>query len=348
MIFDTPPTKPSSSMQKSPLHKSTSALNDLQSTHHQQQQHTPAPRQTPVSATQSFIFHPHHKQSFSSIHSDRSVTSDYGDSPSYLSSVGFTDDLDISPPSSVVSTNTSIVSHNTRRQGNGLREFDLTEEYLHHLSKEKRDTFSPPPPPPGFRGTSPGNRRTPPRQPNADSGAKFQLQLPQTSSPVSRFRRAPSPELVSCFKRGSSPDLHVDHTAGGYPHGLAASNRFHRGSSPDLYLPEPDDYHVYSSSYHPPSNFGLGAAHSNSTPPRRSSKPGYGVSPSPNWYVAETEVGQHDPANGIQDPNYQPGLLPGSRRPLPRKPSEERYDLQEMLKIWAESSKNPFGEGTLV
>ena len=141
--------------------------------------------------------------------------------------------------------------------------------------------------------------------------------------------------------------LHTDHPGGGCHHRLAASSRFYRGSSPDLYLPEPDDYQVYSSSYHPPSNFGLGAQR-NSTPPRH--KPAYGVPPNPNWYVGETEMRQpvQNPANGVPDPNHQPGPVPGSQRPMPRKPSEERYDLQEMLKIWAESSKNPFGEGTLV
>ena len=349
MIFDTPSTKPAQhhpNMQKSPLHKSTSALNDIQSSQHhthQQQLTTSAPRQTPLSATQSFLFH---KQSFSSIHSDRSFTSDYGDSPSYLSSVGFTDDLDLSPPSSIVSANTSTVSHNTRRPENSLREFNLTEEYLHHFSKEKRDAFSPPP---GNRGAPPPSTHFSPRQPSAEPGAEFHLRIPQTSSPVSRFRRAPSPELVPCYQRGSSPDisLQTDHTAGGCHHRLAASNRFHRGSSPDLYLPEPDDYPVYSSSYHPPSNFGVSAVR-NSTPPRH--KPAYGVPPNPNWYVGEIDSGQHvqDPANGVPDPNYQPGPIPGSHRPGPRKPSEERYDLQEMLKIWAESSKNPFGEGTLV
>ena len=33
---------------------------------------------------------------------------------------------------------------------------------------------------------------------------------------------------------------------------------------------------------------------------------------------------------------------------MPRQHSEESYDLQEMLKIWDNSNKSPFGEGTLV
>ena len=347
MIFNTPSTKQSpagGSLQKSPHHKSTSALSDLQSGQPQE-----LAKHTPVSATQSFAY-PHHKQSYSSMHSEQSFASDYTQSPSYLSSAAFNDDFDTSPPSSVVSANTSFMYQGQRRDHHSLRDFDLTEDFLQHLSRERREGFSPPP-------TNPlPQTHLSPRRPNTDSGYGSSRLLPVTSSPLSQ-------------KRSSSPSPDVQYPAdprSGYLNhgGVGVSNRF-RSSSPDLYLPAPDFQQTYSSSYQPPSTFSRTLPNPNQRPSHQShastsgpSKPAYKLNtapPNPNWYNnggADQSYQDAGPRGGEQHQSAISGhpAPAGQKIPAPgrRKPSEESYDLQEMLKIWDESNKNPFGEGTLV
>ena len=344
MIFNTPSAKQSpvgGNLQKSPHHKSTSALSDLQSGQPQEQT-----KHTPISATQSFVYRPHHKQSYSSMHSEQSFASDYAQSP-YLSSPAFNEDFDTSPPSSVVSANTSFI-HQGQRRDHSLRDFDLTEDFLQHLSRERREGFSPPP-------TNPSPQpHLSPRRPNTDSGYGSSRLLPVTSSPLSQ-------------KRSSSPSPDVQYPAdprSGYVMNHGGATRF-RSSSPDLYLPAPDFQQTYSSSYQPPSTFSRTLPNPNLRPSQQShtsaggpSKPAYKLNtapPNPNWYNnGGTDQSYQDPGlrGGEQHPSAV-GVHPaptGQKIPAPgrRKPSEESYDLQEMLKIWDESNKNPFGEGTLV
>lgn len=324
MIFNTPPSKAhlagGGGLQKSPHHKSTSALNELKSTPYpQQQQH--APKHASISATHSLAYRPQYKQSFSS---DRSYVSDYTETPSYFSS--FTEDFDVSPPSSVVSANTSAVSHGARRGENSLRDFDLTEEYLQHFSREQREGYSPTPSHPVVKSTS--QPQLSPRQPNTDSGLRFQF--PPTSSPVS-----------GRYKRGSSPNVGPVEPKGGYSSSVPAYPPRFGSSSPELYLPTPNlEGYSNSSSHHPPGN--LGPVPST----RPGSHPGYNLSAAPSnsqWYDNEA-------MSAFQDYSRQQSASFPSSGPnsIPRRQSEESYDLQEMLKIWAESSQNPFSEGTLV
>ena len=303
IVFNTPRSKSPSNLQRSPHHKSTSALTDLQSQPGNQSQYQPpAQRHTPTTSSHSV----YSKQSFSS---DRSFTSDYP--PSFLSSVGFNDDFETSPPSSVISTNTSVISHGPRHGGNVLRDFDLTEEYLQHFA---RDNCSPTP------GKS--SQMFSPRQPNVNQGPGFNF--PTTSSPISRNHRSSTPDI----------NFPVETRVPGVSHGLSR----HGSSSPDLYLPAPN-LQPYPSSYQPPSNFPPRQTFTNPQGPRPK-QPGYQATPPGHWYDNDPECGgyQHD----INPPGSHGNIMPG------RKQSEESYDIHEMLKIWHESKQNPFGEGTLV
>ena len=62
-----------------------------------------------------------------------------------------------------------------------LREFDFTEDFLQHFSREQRDRHTPPPNMPSSQ------THFSPRCPNTDSGYGSRL-LPVTSSPVSHKR----------------------------------------------------------------------------------------------------------------------------------------------------------------
>ena len=321
MIFNTPSPKQSpagSTLQKSPHHKSTSALNDLASGQQDGPHH-----HTPLSSTQSFAYHPHHK---SSIHSEHSFMSDYTEQSSHHSGA-FEDDFEVSPPSSVVSASAGYFSQVPRRDHH-LREFDLTEDFLQHFSRERRDRHTPPPNMPSSHQT-----HFSPRRPNTDSGYGSRL-LPVTSSPVSH-------------KRSSSPDIppfSADSRRDGTRYG---------SSSPDLYLPEPD-LHQYSSSYQPPSAF------SRTLPNPNQPSSHHHSNANPNWYMNEGVDrgywhsghrggggggggGYHSTSHTLPPPSAQKNLPPPGKNQM-----DESIDLQDMLKIWDESKKNPFGEGTLV
>lgn len=320
-------------LQKSPHHKSTSALNDLISQHPQPPvSASNSHLHVPLSATQSLLYQ---QNKHTSVHSETSAASDFSESPSF----GYPDDLELSPPSSVLSANASVVSQGRKWDDHQrLRDFDLAEEYLQHFGRDQRERHSP------IVTTGVGSTGKPPaqrqNQPFVSSGQHFNYPTP---SPTSRYQQ----------KRSSTPELTLEQS--GY---------HYRTSSPDPYLPAPD-FLQYSSSYQPPSHMqqargggagnmpqrgGGGAGH----PGPRQSVPhaasGYKASSGAScWYDNEFEYSGHEMNFHRHTP--PPGArsmdAPNPRAKL-RKASEESYDLQEMLRIWAESKQNPFGEGTLV
>ena len=368
MIFDTPTksTNQNSSLQKSPHHKSTSALNDVQPA-------TTNPTQTithpPVTGSKSVAYTPHnpprHKQSTSSVQSNRSFTTDYSESPSYLTSLdGFADEFDSSPSSSIVSGSTNTFTSQKanqlqRRSDQGLRDFDLTEDFLQHFQMQdtpsnRRENHTPQTS--VVKNTSEPSF-TSPQKPGVNPHSRgLPFDLPATSSPVTRYKRAPSPT--------------IPFTGDGKTRG--------HSSSPTPYLPEPD-LTTYSSSYHPPSNLTHHHPHQSHpsqhvdralypNPPQHTNtssahhpRQGSGLKQgqdlmydneaalryaanSTNYSGSDTQVPSGGSSSNIPVP-----VSAGQRQPG-RHTSEtgESYDLHEMLQIWAKSSKNPFGEGTLV
>ncbi len=330
LVFDTAGAQGSSlnGLQKSPHHKSTSALNDLISpSAHPPTSSSSTRLHVPISSSHSHLSYQQSKHS--SVHSEHSLASDYSETPSYLSSFGFHDDLDLSPTSSVLSAHTPNVSQNRKWDDHRLRDFDLAEEYLQHLGRDQRDRRSPVVTPGAGSTGKPASQRQPAMRHPVHSSAGQHFNYPSTSSPVNRHQR------------GSTPDMMLDHS--GYQP---------RSSSPDPYLPAPD-FLQYSSSYQPPSHIphhlsGYPRHHQPSGPsPTTGHKASVGSASSTCWYDNEFEYSGQD-ASLHHHPPVSAGARPTSPRAKPRKASEESYDLQEMLRIWAESKQNPFGEGTLV
>ena len=164
MIFDTPnkSANTSAGLQKSPHHKSTSALNDVT---------TSAPH------TAS---HPHSSHPHSAAFPNRSFASEF-DSPSYLANLtsGFADEFDSSPTSSIVSGQSNVFAKSGNRHSNqALRDFDLTEDFLQHFSMKE----------------TPGHRHGNPK-PAYNSPVK-DVEIAATSSPVTRYKRSSSPAIM--------------------------------------------------------------------------------------------------------------------------------------------------------
>ena len=282
MIFDTPnkSANTSSSLQKSPHHKSTSALNDVTA---------PAPH------TAS---HPHTSHPHSAAFPNPSFASEF-ESPSYLANLtsGFADEFDSSPNASIVSGQSNVFSKSGSRHSNqALRDFDLTEDILQHFSMNE----------------TPVHRHANPK-PAYNSPVK-DVDIPATSSPVTRYKRSSSPAMII-----------TDRTR-------------YRSTSP---LEEA------AHSYHPPSHL-----HRPPPPPTHQAR----QPPPVQKLLYDNEAGMKH--NGPTPPPTQGGSrIPvpvggsGSRIPVPvgaRPSNPESYDLHEMLKVWENSNKNPFGEGTLV
>ena len=330
IIWDSPSSSDgfgSSSLQKSPLHKSTSALSELQ----QDGGSSSTPPHPPAPSSHFHNYSAHSRLPPPPMAS-RSFSSDYHNTPS---SSFYHDDLELSPPSSTVSVNTSAMAGPGHPNQSGLRDFDLAEEFLQHFSRDTRQVTPPPGALPDYMS---------PRQPNMES--RMHYPSPHTSSPI---------------KRMSSPDV-----------GLSMQMRGElraQSNSPDFFLPAPDHHyrqpvaHSYSSSYQPPAP----SRNAYSNPPSRSnSKPNFrpGMtgahpqpSPNPHWYDGaghppppahrhhHSDVSPHREGSGQQRTAQQ---LPRSGIPLPRRHNEDTLDIQEFLQTVAESKTNPFGEGTLV
>ena len=133
-------------LQKSPLHKSTSALSDLKDV-------GAATTATPSSSSANYKGQPRLNPGNS-----RSHGTDYHNTSTPSSSYRTADDLNVSGVSS-------------RNQGMGLREIDLTNEIFQHFSRTRKEVTPPP--------TAAVPNYLSPRQ-NA------QFSVPRTSSPIRR------------------------------------------------------------------------------------------------------------------------------------------------------------------
>ena len=102
--------------------------------------------------------------------------SDFTEASSHHTSGAFDDEFDASPPSSVVSANAGYFSQVPRREHH-LREFDLTEDFLQHFSREQRDRHTPPPNMPSSQTHFHPDVQTP----TQDTAPGFFLSLPHLS-----------------------------------------------------------------------------------------------------------------------------------------------------------------------
>lgn len=240
MIFDTPPKQSTpSSLQKSPHHKSTSALSDVQMT-------------TPTSKGAASS----HLSVKGKVHTLAPT-----DSPSYLSSIGgYTDDFDLSPSSSIASGgNVSFVSNSGSgvqqnrgapgyhggggdgtRGGLGgatLGNLDLADEILQHMSGGGE-----------IHSHSPtGNYHSSSSSSSTSSSHKHvqgrRVDIPAASSPVTRYKRASSPTI------GFPTDSRQHFVLDNHTHHMTQHHRDGRRShSPDL-----AGGRGHEASYNPPS-----------------------------------------------------------------------------------------------
>ena len=168
--------------------------------------------------------------------------------------------------------------------------------------------------------------------PTQDTAPGFFLSLPHLS-----------------HKRSSSPDPPPSFSADPRRDGARYGS-----SSPELYLPEPD-FHQYSSSYQPPSVFSRTLPNPNQPSSQHHSNT------TSSWYMNEGMDrgywnsghrgggggggggGYHSSSHTLPPPSGPKNLPPPGKNQM-----DESIDLQDMLKIWDESKKNPFGTGTLV
>lgn len=453
MIFDTP-TKPTShgpsspSLQKSPLHKSTSALNEM-----------PVATSTPPSsafAPTSFggpneqytpggtsNYQGHSRMQTPGYEHSHSDYNRFRYDPMTRFMVGggelYADEYDISPPGSTVSASgrasvfspPSNVSRRSDQQG--LKEFDLADAFLQHFSNGRGHQQ------PQYSSTSGENHTHPDPPPTVRSEHSFaHLQVGGHRSNVSdNVIIATNSSPISRFKRASSPNI-------GFPaegqSGYIVSNRRQREYSPESYnsrhmlYGREDHQHpqyaqesyrnphltsgVHPHSYQTPSPIATApGVHSNyaqqclpsssrqKTPTKasphsripvmsRKAAPNHHSSPqkpqSSTGHTGQTRNAAlwYDDNSGIEPPRATQGYdqlkrvsggshvtstgsggvqrivnhpiagqVPTHAQPqqphpqgitMPRQHSEECYNVQEMLNIWDNSSKSPFGEGTLV
>ena len=287
------------SLQKSPHHKSTSALSDVQTNN------STASSSAKRGSGTSGGYNPNSHGSTSS-HSSRAHTLAVTESPSYLSSIGgggYADDYEgPSPPSSGFSSaNTSFTSscygggnhYNTHGHGGGnnLRAgFDLTEEYLQHLAGGGSGGGSHSSSPTGYTTGSRGTSSYHHNRPEVASG-----------SPVTRYKRASSPILTFPTENQKSYIAgQGDRVGSGHKHASHAQD-IKRSRSPDVQ----QHHHLmagYSSSYNPPSMLDQPNAHRQLQYPQQHSNTvhqnpsvrGGGVSPTMLVQGHVSSTGSHD------------------------------------------------------
>ena len=306
-----------SSLQKSPLHKSTSALTDLQDG-------GVAP--TPQSSS-NYQGHPHVTSP-----SSRSYTSEY-----YNTSTTYRppEDLDLSPPPPTMTTRV----HRNQSAG-GLPDFNLTDEIFQHFARTRKQVT---PPPSALSDYLPRHTTLEPQS---------QFPMPYTSSPI---KRTSSPDLgLSMGIRGdqrarsNSPDIFLPtpehhHRQQPVSHSYSTS---HYPMSPGR-----------NSHSNPPSrsnskpNFRSGTTGTN---PQPVTSPPYYDGMGTSYHQQPLPVHRHQhtdmPALREEGGAYHQGQQPPRTAaiPLPRRRNEESLDMQEFLQTLAESKTNPFNEGTLV
>ena len=312
MIFDTP-TKPTSqgamspNLQKSPLHKSTSALNETPS------MSTPpsmlpmsggSNKQHPQVASSYSMGGPSNYQGYTRPPSNPGQEHmmypnqhrRYGYDPMAKFLVGggdpYADEYDLSPPDSTVSASASVFSppsNNTSRRSDqlGLRDFDLTNEFLTHIGEsgdrrgqtqyhqqQRRHYIADNhahAPSTGVRSEQSFGRLQGGGQ---RSNVSDNVVIPAGSSPVTHYKRASSPNLgfpvegqggyiVGHHQRERSPDSYPYHGQHAQYHRQHPQSNYRAGEqqyrSPHL------SSNVHPHSYQTPSPIAMGAplAHSN-------------------------------------------------------------------------------------
>ncbi len=263
-----------SNLQKSPHHKSTSALSDVQTN----VATSPSGKRSSTTSTS-------YSAASSSSHAGRAHTLAVTESSSYLSSIGgsgFADDYEApSPPSSGFnSANTSFSSshannHSTAHGysgggsgGGGLRgNFDLADEYLHHIAGGGGG---------GSHSSSPTGYSN--SSHSSSSGYHHHRSDVAAGSPVTHYKRASSPVLTFPTENQKSYVAagHADRVGGGGRHAYHShAQDIARSRSPDL------QQHrlMTSSSYHPPSMLDQPAAAYRHQSVHHHSSRGGGVSP---------------------------------------------------------------------
>ena len=326
---------PSPGLQKSPLHKSTSALTDLQ-------EGGVVSMATTTATASHFNYQgqPHLVP-----HNSRDQ---YNRSVSYRAP----DDMFSPPPLPPVS------AIPTRNQGTGLPDFNLTDEIFQHFSGRSAPR----------RDVTPPNSALPeylsPRQtagPDVRS-SHFPLPPPMTSSPI---KRNSSPEVVGRYygdqrAQSNSPDVFLptpEHHRHWQPqHAHSHSNSHHLGGAPGR-SPHSNSRSSSTSKTNyrsgmtgappqsvtsPPWYDGMGAGHQH-----------YHQGHHSHHHKPHTETNRtpHREEGGAYHHGQQQQHTPKSAGavPLPRRRNEESVGIQEFLHDLASSKTNPFNEGgTLV
>lgn len=227
---------------KSPHHKSTSALSDVQTTNPS----VSVPGQRTSTSSAPFGVHSH---ASSAAPGGRAHTLAVTESSSYLSSIasgGYADEFDdVSPPSSGISSaNTSFASNYSGSlynalghgysAGGGGKAFDLADDFSPHLNT----------------GGSGGSHSNPP----ASYGGSNSLHTrgdTSVGSHAPHFRRTSSPNAAAAFPADSHQQMFVAHGDRSIPRQGHASRAqdIKRSHSPDVL----NRSISYSSSYNPPS-----------------------------------------------------------------------------------------------
>ena len=346
LIWDSPshpaPHDPASTsgLQKSPLHKSTSALTDLQD--------VPMTTST-LGAHVNYQGHPHLAPHNSREYHNRST--------SYRPP----EDMFSPPPLTPVSAGLAAPPRNH----GGLPEFDLTDEIFQHFSGRSRRDVTPP-------TTARHDYHLSPRQ---TSGPELRTHFPLpphfSSSPI---KRTSSPDIGTRHLHGdqrarsNSPDMYLP-TPEHYhyrqqqqqqqPTAHSYSNSYHSGGTPSR-----------NAHSNPPSRPGSGSK-GNYRSGMTGANPQSAVT-SPPWYdgtgmshqhhqqhhthhhkphTESTNRTSHREEGGAyrQGQQHQHSSTKPAAVPMPRRRNEETAEIQEFLHDLAKRETNPFNDGgTLV
>lgn len=336
---DTTNTSSAGGLQKSPLHKSTSALTDLQDG-------GVVPTTSTPGTTSHFNYpgHPHLAPHSSQEHQNRST--------SYRPP----EDMFSPPPLTPVSAGYTAAPRN---QG-GLPDFDLADQIFQHFSGHSRRDVTPP---------SSARHHDYHLSPRQISGPELRsnFPLPSHSSPI---KRTSSPDIGGYYLHGdqrarsNSPDVYLP-TPDHYHHrqqqqsmAHSYSNSYHSGGTP-----------ARNAHSNPPSRSGSStkgnyrAGMTGANPQSVTSPPWYdGTGTSHHHHQqhhthhhkshSETSRTSHREEGGAyrQGQQQQQHNSPKSTVvPMPRRRNEETAEIQEFLHDLANRDTNPFNDGgTLV
>ena len=299
---------PSPNLQRSPLHKSTSALTDLQ-------EGGVVSTATPTSTVSHFNYQ---GQPHLTPHNSREY---YNRSASYR------------PPEDVFSPPSSGA---TRNQGAGLPDFDLANEIFQHFSgrSTRRDMT----PPPSNRSEYLSSRQTPPSFPLPPSPLK------RTSSPdlVAGGRLYGDQRA-----RSNSPDMILP-TPEHHRHWQPYSNSHQQGTPGLIAHPSTPPSRSSSKSNYRGGSTGAAPQSVTSPPWYDGASHHHQHHSHPHIDTSRTPHREEGGAyrQGQQQLHHSP--KPAAGVPLPRRQNEESLGIQEFLTDLASSRTNPFNDGTLV